>query len=229
MIAVGLIALTLLATHSESEEANTTHGLVGLRPLPRTAEMDHKSNHGGSWAGTPTFEEQKGHYPFVAENLDVVKGWLDGDFKTKRVFLEHYWGLSEERDDLDPQKNMLVRTIRDLESQGATVEHILICREYDLAIQRGHKEAKPGPFQEDTRILFEKDIDDIRLMFKKAHEQKILKRDNYKLIQMVQEPSFFATEKRFQPIMDKCDGIAYECHQFNRHWPLEQDGESPKK
>ena len=37
-------------------------GYVGLRPLPRYAE-DLQSNHGGPWAGLPTFEEQKGNYP----------------------------------------------------------------------------------------------------------------------------------------------------------------------
>ena len=52
--------------------------------------MDHGHNHGGSWAGTPTFAEQQGKYPFVAENLDLVMGWMNGDFKTKRVFFEHY-------------------------------------------------------------------------------------------------------------------------------------------
>ena len=66
-------------------------------------------------------------------------------------------------------------------------------------------------------------------MFKMAHSQKILKHANYKLIQMVQEPSFFATDQRFQPIMKKCDGIAYECHQFNRHWPLETGWGKPEK
>ena len=174
-----------------AEEGNTTHGLVGLRPLPRTAAMDHKHNHGGSWAGTPTFAEQQGNYPFVADNLDVVMGWLEGDFNTKDVFFEHYWGLSEARDDLNPQKNLLVKAIRKWESKGAQVKHILICREYDLAINRGHKDAKPGPFEEDTRILFAKDYDDIRAMFLKAHQQKILKHKNYKLIQMVQEPFIF--------------------------------------
>ena len=56
-------------------EDNSDHGR--LRPLPRTAKMDHGHSHGGSWDGTPTYEEQKGNYPFVAKNLDVVKGWLD--------------------------------------------------------------------------------------------------------------------------------------------------------
>jgi hypothetical protein len=34
--------------------------------------MDHGHNHGGPWAGTPTFAEQKGKYPFVAKHLDIV-------------------------------------------------------------------------------------------------------------------------------------------------------------
>jgi hypothetical protein len=29
----------------------------------------------------PTYEAQKGKYPFVAEHIDVVSGWLDGDFR----------------------------------------------------------------------------------------------------------------------------------------------------
>lgn len=218
----------LCADETSPDSAPRTHGLVGLRPLPRTA-ADHKSNHGGSWAGTPTFEEQKGNYPFVAENLDVVMGWLDGDFKTRRVFFEYYWGLDEARDNLDPEKNHLVKSIRDWESKGAEVVHILICREYRLAIHRGHKDAKPGPFKEDTRILYAKDVDNIRAMFHKAHAQAILKHDDYTLIQMVEEPSFFAEDKRFLPIMKKVDGIAYECHQFNRHWPLETGWSKPER
>jgi len=202
--------------------------MVGLRPLPRD-EKDWKSNHGGSWQDTPTYVAQKGNYPFVAEHLDTVMGWLDGDFKTKKVFFEHYWGLNPAFDDLDPEKNQLVKKIKTWEGKGGEVVHILMAREYRLAIHRGYKDAKPGPFKEDTRILFEKDVDDIRAMFKKAHKQGLLKHDNYKLIMMVEHPSFFAEDKRFQPIMDKMDGIAYECHQFNRHWPLETGWSNPEK
>ena len=64
---------------------------------------------------------------------------------------------------------------------------------------------------------------------KKAHKQGLLKKDNYSLIQMVQHPDFFATDKRFQPIMDKVEGIAYESHQFNRHWPRETGWGNPGK
>ena len=223
-----LLAFCCMTAGAQDDADTNGHGLVGLRPLSRD-ERDHRANHGGSWAGTPTYAEQKGNYPFVAEHLDTLKGWMEGDFKTKRMFFEHYWGLNEKFDDLDPEKNQLVKKIKTCEKQGGTLEHILIAREYRLAIHRGHKDAKPGPFKEDTRILYEKDIDDMRAMFKKAHKQGILEHDNYKLIQMVEHPSFFAEDKRFQPIMDKCDGIAYECHQFNRHWPLETGWSKPDK
>ena len=57
--AVCLIALSAFLSDAVAQEGSSVHGLVGLRPLPRTARMDHGHNHGGSWAGTPTFEEQK--------------------------------------------------------------------------------------------------------------------------------------------------------------------------
>ena len=93
------------------------HGKVGLRPLSRTAEMDHSHNHGGSWMGTPTYAEQQG----------------------------------------------------------------------------------------------------------------ILKHDDYKLIQMVEEPSFFAENESAQAVIQSMEGVAYECHQFNRHWPLETGWSRPDK
>ncbi len=54
------MALSLIMNNSvAADAAERAHGLVGLRPLPRTV-ADHKSNHGGSWAGTPTSYAQKG-------------------------------------------------------------------------------------------------------------------------------------------------------------------------
>ena len=114
-----LLWLLLISVISQAvfAEETRTHGLVGLRPLPRTEE-DWKASHGGSWHGTPTYEAQKGKYPFVAEHIDVVSGWLDGDFKTKRVFFEHYWGLAVDLDNLDPKNNQLVKKIRTWEEKG---------------------------------------------------------------------------------------------------------------
>ncbi|MDD2598138.1 MAG: hypothetical protein PHO37_02775 [Kiritimatiellae bacterium] len=209
-------------------ENDRTHGYVGLRPLPRYA-ADLKTNHGGSWAGMPTFDAQAGNYPFVAEHLDLVKDWLDGDFKTKRMFFEYYWGLDKARDDLDPEKNLLVKVLRGWESKGGVVEHILICREARLAVARGHLDAELGPFKEDGRILSTKDVTDIRALFQSANQKGLLKHDNYKLIQMVEEPSFFAEDARAQEVIAMMEGIAYECHQFNRHWPLETGWSKPAK
>src|SRR5210317_2015813 len=87
MTILPLVALGCATISHAKDSTEIGHGLVGLRPLPRTV-ADHKSNHGGSWAGTPTYAEQKGNYPFVAEHLDTLKGWIEGDFKTKRLFFE---------------------------------------------------------------------------------------------------------------------------------------------
>ncbi len=244
-IAARLIGLLIVLLFCQSATADTTqpsattdsnsnsnpkptHGLVGLRPLPRT-EADLKSSHGGPWAGLPTYEQQKGNYPFVADNLDVVSQWMEGDFKTKRGFFEYYWGLDPIHDSLVPEESPLVKEIHDWESKSGEIEHILICREYDLAIHRGYKNAKPGPFKEDTRILFAEDVDQIRKLFRDAHQKGLLKHDNYKLIQMVQQPSFFADDERVHPIIAKFDGVTLEVHQFNRHWPLEKGWVKPAK
>lgn len=225
-MALPLILSALIGINAEDTGAHQHCGLVGLRPLPRN-EADLAANHGGPWTGLPTFEQQKSNYPFVAQHLDVVSCWMDGDFATKRVFFEHYWGISKDRDDLDPTKNALIREIRRWESQGGVVEHILICREYRLAIQRGHPDAEPGPFPEDTRILSAQDVDDIRILFRKAYDQGLVQRNTYKLIQMVEEPRFFADDPRAQAIILKMEGVAYEAHQFNRHWPLETGWSRP--
>ncbi len=222
-----LLILLAVFTGLNTWAKEATHGFVGLRPLPRTA-ADHKHNHGGSWEGMPTFEEQQGQYPFVAKHVDVLMGWLGGDFKTKRVFFEYYWGLSKERDDLDPKKNHLIKTIRNWEQAGGEVVHILIAREARLVVDRGWPDAELGPFKEDGRILSAKDIRDIRQLFKDAHAQKLTKRDNYNLIMMVEEPSFFATDPEAQKVIKMTGGVAYEAHQFNRHWPLKTGWSKPE-
>jgi hypothetical protein len=206
------------------------HGFIGLRPLPRS-QAEAVAIAGDAGKGLPIFDDQlNGKYPLVAEQLDVLMGRFHGDeFKTNRVFFEYYWGSSPTLDVLDPKKNHLVSTIKRKENNGGVVEHILICREYKLEIRRGKRDAKPGPFKEDTRILYIEDIDDIRGMFRNAHKQGILKHDNYKLIQMVEHPSFFAEDARVHPIIEKMDGVAFEVHQFNRLWPLETGWSKPDK
>ena len=53
------LLLNSVVVSAVAAEESQTHGLVGLRPLPRTEE-DWKASHGGSWHGTPTYEAQKG-------------------------------------------------------------------------------------------------------------------------------------------------------------------------
>ena len=216
------------AQPTQGMAAQKTHGLVGLRPIPAD-EAGTNHNHGGSWKGVPTYDQQKGNYPFVAEHIDTLFGWVpDGDFATKRVFFEYYWGLSKTRDDLDPEKNQLIRTIRQWEQRGAEIAHILICREARLAVKRGWKDAELGPFQEDGRILSAKDIKAIRQLFALAHKQKLTKRADYNLIMLVEDPDFFSTNAEAQKVIQMTGGVAYEAHQFNRHWPLVTGWSNPE-
>lgn len=222
---LGLAALQEGAPPTSSERG---HGLVGLRPIPAD-EAGTRHNHGGSWEGMPTYVEQKGNYPFVAKHIDTLFGRVpDGDFETKSVFFEYYWGLSRERDTLEPAKNQLVRTIQNWERRGASVDRILICREARLAVGRGWPEAELGPFEEDGRILSAEDVKSIRGLFEAAHAKGLTQHADYRLIMMVEEPSFFATDPEAREVIKMTEGVGYEAHQFNRHWPLETGWSRPK-
>ncbi len=211
------------------------YGFVGLRLLPHDAVQAKER-----WlSGIGNYEDIKGQYPFVAENADVVWG-PRGCFKTDKVFIEHYLPFDRDRIDPNPKTNPLVREIRKAEESGLNtacgpvptnqvttsrqvMEHILVCREAEL-VGKGRR----GPFPQDSRILYRQDVDDLRKLFRDAHAAGILKHDNYKLIQMVAHPSFFADNAEAREIVKLMDGIAYECHQFNRHWPLETGWSRPE-
>ena len=221
--------LFLLAVHCHADNPDSVHGLVGLRPVPADV-ADTRRSHGGSWEGMPTFDAQKGNYPFVAEHIDVLFGDVpNGDFQTNKIFFEHYWGLTPERDSLDPEKNLLIRTIRKWEQKGDDVLHILICREARLAVDRGYPQAKLGPFKEDSRILSAADVKDIRQLFQDAYRKNFVRHENYNLIMLVENPEFFATNQEAQHVIRLCEGVAYEVHQFNRHWPLEGGWSDPDR
>ena len=221
--------LLLPAVHCHAGNPDSVHGLVGLRPIPADV-ADTRRSHGGSWEGMPTFDAQKGNYPFVAEHIDVLFGDVpNGDFQTKKIFFEHYWGLTPERDSLDPEKNLLIRTIRKWEQKGDDVLHILICREARLAVGRGYLQAKLGPFKEDGRILSAADVKNIRQLFQDAYRKNFVRHENYNLIMLVENPEFFATNQEAQHVIRLCEGVAYEAHQFNRHWPLEDGWSNPDR
>ena len=126
--------------------------------------------------------------------------------------------------DMNPETNPLILKIRSREKIGMEVEHILICREAEL-LGRG----KWGPFKEDSRILYQRDVDDYRKLFKLAYKQGLTKHKNYKLIQMVTHASAFMEIPEAVKIVKTMDGIAYESHQFNRHWPYETGWTRPEQ
>ncbi len=213
-------AVLLIGFYScQTVEAKVKHGLVGLRPLPRTAEESKLE-----WlSGIGSYDEWSGKFPFVAKNTDVLMDYK-GCFKTKKAFFEHYLPFDSDWINMNPKTNPLVKKIRAVEKNGMIMEHILICREAEL-IGKGRR----GPFPKDSRILYKKDVDDLRKLFRDAHAKGLLKHDNYKLIQMVTHASFFADDPKARDVIKKMNGVAYESHQFNRHWPIEKGWTRPKE
>jgi hypothetical protein len=226
-----------LATAAFASEAPRSYGLVGLRLLPHDAVQARE----GWLGGIGNYADLEGQYTFLAEKLDVVWG-PRGCFKTDKSFFE--WYLEDDGGaevNPDPKTSKLVEYIRRAEQSGMNhalqsasptnrvitspqvVEYILICRETGLT-HRG----KPGPFKQDYRILYPEDVAALRKLFREAHAAGLLKHDNYKLIQMVEHPCFFAETPEAQKIVQSMDGVVYEAHQFNRHWPLETGWSRPE-
>lgn len=226
-----------LATTALASEAPRSYGLVGLRLLPHDAVQARE----GWLGGVGSYADLVGQYAFVAEKLDVVWG-PRGCCGTDKSFFE--WYLEDDGGTAvnpDPKTSKLVEYIRRAEQSGMNhalqsapptnrvitspqvVQYILICRETGLT-HRG----KPGPFKQDYRILFPEDVAALRKLFREAYAAGLLKHDNYKLIQMVEHPCFFAEDPEAQKIVQSMDGVVYEAHQFNRHWPLETGWSRPE-
>jgi hypothetical protein len=194
---------------------------VGIRPLPRGSQTDIDRD---LWPNNPGgfFADFSGQYPFVASHMDVITPIdfnynFKGDFHTRKAFFEHYLPFDRDWIDTNHNTNPLVQKIRQVERYGFDVKHIIICREAEL-----FGSGKWGPFPEDSRILYQKDVDDFRQVFKDAFAAGIIKHDNYKLIQMVISPTFYYTSPEAQEIIKTMDGVCFESHQYNVHWPLEQ-------
>jgi len=163
-----------------------------------------------------------GQYPFVAAHTDAItpfegwcKGHFTGDFKTTNVFFEYYISTPEVIS--DATTNILVKWIKQNEDIGLSIKHILICREGELY---NWPPETFGHFKEDTRILSQTDVNRIRKLFTNAYDKGILKHKNYKLIQLVEHPTFFSKNPEAAKVMKKMDGVCFESHQFNKHWPL---------
>jgi len=212
-------ALLILFQVYQMYAVEIKHGLIGLRPLPRTIEESKID-----WlSGIGSYEEWKGKFPFVAKNTDVLMDYK-GCFKTKRAFFEHYLPYDRDWIDTNPTTNPLVKKIQNVEKKGMIMKHILICREAEL-----RRKGRRGPFPQDSRILYKKDVEDLRKLFRDAHAKGLLKHDNYKLIQLVTHASFFADKPKARKIIMMMDGVAYESHQFNRHWPFKTGWTRPEE
>jgi len=195
---------------------------VGVRPLPRgdTYDFDRTvnlNNPGGYFA------DYSGQYPFVASHTDVLThldygASYEGDFRTRKTFIEHYLPFDTQWIDTNPQTNPLIGSIILLEKFGTELEHIIIAREGKLY---GKPTFTYGPFPEDSRILYQRDVDEYRKLFQDAFDAGIIKHNNYKLIQLISSPTAFYTVPAAREIIKSMDGVCFESHQYNVHWPLE--------
>ena len=230
------LAMGCLGAGTNAVGTPRAYGFVGLRLLPHDATQAKE----GWLSGIGNYKDLEGQYPFVAENTDVLFG-PRGCFKTDKAFFEWYVELDGgDKVNPDPKTSELVKCMRRTEQSGTdtacgpsptnsvktstqSADYILICRETGLTHQ-----GKPGPFKEDYRILYPEDVAALRKLFRDAHATGLLKHDSYKLIQMVTHPSFFADNPEAREIVKLMDGIAYECHQFGPHWPLEKGCSRPE-
>ena len=193
---------TILATDTQSLYVGNAK--VGIRPLPQTASTE------ASWncAGCGNWETMTGKYPTLAEKMYAVKDFT-GDFKTKKRFFEFYLPTNQDWIDMNPATNSLIQLIRTKESMGEDVEHILICREAELL-----GVGKWGPIPGDSRILYQRDVDDHHKLFQDAYTAGLVRKNDYKLVQMVREPDVFSTNADAIKIIQSMDGVAYEVHHF---------------
>ncbi len=65
-----LLAYCCITFAAEDRADTKNHGLVGLRPLPRT-ERDWKSNHGGNWYATPSTIVLDGSQSSTRADVDI--------------------------------------------------------------------------------------------------------------------------------------------------------------
>ncbi len=135
-------------------------------------------------------------------------------FKTAITFPEYYICWEEGEMDTNPVTNPLIQMLKAEEMAGEI---------YGVNIAREAMAGCPeGPIPVDRRILYESDMVAIRKVIKEAHEQGILRRNDYKIFQMLEESNIFCTNERAKDIVRMMDGVCLEVHQFNTHWPLDK-------
>lgn len=179
---------------------------VAIRPLPISEYVTN-------------FEEMK----FCLDNTDMTYEGLEFGKYCNVAFREYYVGWQEGEMDTNPETNEIVRIIREKESKGINL--------YGFKISRETMVGKPaGPIPTETRILFQSDVDAIRKVIKDAKKKGFIKRDDYKLIQMVDgafsiktpDNSTIIKDSLAQSIIKSMDGLCIEIHHFFRNGVLPQ-------
>jgi hypothetical protein len=196
-------------------------------PLDKADELTG-GGHVANWLpGIGNYDDDLDRYGFVARNLDVIYQASEM-FWTNRIFFEWYIDLFDEDVwvNTNPQTNTLVLRIQEEEGRGKKVEHIIIAREGWLYEQY---DGLDGPIAEDPRILYTRDVQELRTVFSQAHQLGLLKYPDYKLIQMVVDPDAFVDIPAARDIIALMDGVAYEAHQFGDNWPLGVHKSDPVK
>ncbi len=170
---------------------------VALRPLPVKG-----------WA------DKEGTYEFCAAHLDMS---YEGEsfFNTRIAFPEFYIDWQEGEMDTNPATNRMVRLIEEKEKQGIEVYGFKIAREVMVGMPA-------GPIKDAERILYKSDVEAIRKVLKAAKAAGILKRDDYKLIQMINPPmapktpsaSVITNNPEAREVILMMDGVCEEIHHF---------------
>ncbi|TWT57367.1 hypothetical protein KOR42_07270 [Thalassoglobus neptunius] len=166
------------------------------------------------WYGNEMKTYGIGGYPVCFNNVDMGYGSQEMlFFKTRVLFPEFYIDWEEGQMDPNPETNPLVQLIRREEVKGYHFYGVKISRETIAG-------KPPGPIEKDQRILFPSDVHALRQVLKRAWDRKILKRFDYKLIQMVYEPDEFVDDPKAQRIVKMMDGVCLEVHHYNIYWPI---------
>ena len=192
-------------TTKEKESPETVTGQdtvrVGLRLAGYRSELKEKF----------TRED----YPFCYENVHFAydRGGRTF-FQTKTTFPEYYVCWEEGEMDTIPATNTLIKLLQAEEVNGEI---------YGINIAREAMVGCPaGPVKEDRRILYESDIIAIHKVITRAKEEGIIRRDDYKIFQMLEQDNVFCTNERAKNIVRMMDGVCLEVHHFNVHWPLDK-------
>lgn len=161
-------------------------------------------------------------YRFCREYIHFCYGQQERKFFKSRLNLPEYYIYWQEGEmDTNPKTHPLIKLIQNDEANGE-LYGVNIARE----VMAGHP---TGPISIDQRILYESDVIAIRKLLKEAHQLGLIKRDNYKLIQMCHEPDAFLQITRAADIIKMMDGVCFEVHHFGNLWPLEEGKASPKR